>query len=193
MNFWNEMRLFLLHMESDTASWCMERHIPCSDQKDWYTTCVQLLQKASMAELSSIRNDNLMIRIQALCKAYQELMPPIPERLRIEISDLYWEGDEVLLVGYSPFAPLRFHRDIFQFLSLLDGDTTWKEALEKSNHITKEPITESQVELLYRRRMLIPCSGSHELAPQLSISFDGKPAINSVMHDGFGVRFHMKE
>ena len=192
MKFWNDMRRFLLQLERETSSWCMKKHMPHLDSKDWYIQCAKSLQEASLKELSSIRSSTLMRLVNVLCTSYQEIMPPIPDIVRTEIADVYWEGEEVIFIGYSPFAPLRFHRDIFQFLSRLDGDTPWKEALNKSNQITTEQYTKKEVELLFRRGMLVASAGSHELLPQFSISFDGKQTLNSMMHEGFDVQIHIK-
>ncbi len=136
----------------------------------WFVWCADEIDRVSADPSRLPTDDRLLVARRALAEAVGKLTPPMPERLRPAVSDMrVLESGRVVLFAYSARDWVEADRGIFQFLSRLDGETPWREALAAAQ-AAGAAVDEALVHELWRVRALrapeagdVPPEGEHDL------------------------------
>lgn len=149
LDLWREVRTVLKRVEDRLAALVVSRgQAPEAGAgpeawEAWFRWCADEMDRTSLEDLHSLRDPGLVASLKAIVLAANAAAPELPERPTPSVSGVHTEGETVWVAGYSVFDPVKVDRRIFLFLSLLDGERTWKEALAESDFcISKDTLLE---------------------------------------------------
>ena len=152
------------------SAWCDERLARyCSDQGsppspdaelsgwvEWYTKCAETLDGAPREQIQALSNDELKEARRHLRERNAERTAPRPEVVEPAVQKVEDLKGGVRLFGGAAWNYVEVPRVIFSFLALLDGEITWRAALERLEPQTREIVDEALVERLVLGGILRP-------------------------------------
>ncbi len=118
----------------------------------YYLETAERVDRFGVEALAPLRDELVDLR-DRLRQAHAARRGPMPDRLAPMVREVRERPDGVELIGYSPWNGVVFPRSVFALLAELDGERTWKEAVERARRV--EPAVEaSWVERLWRHGVI---------------------------------------
>jgi len=157
---WTRVRKLGAACERRLSGWCAEQLTPPKNPsvpgwESYYRACAQQVEHATEAQLAALADPQLQASRAELRQAWQQLTQPIPEVLGVEVRAVIERGDQVELVGYSPWNSARFPRSVFALLAEFDGERPRDQAVQRAL-ATNPEVQAHWVETLFEIRVLRP-------------------------------------
>jgi hypothetical protein len=143
---WSALRKLASNCEGRLAGLCT-RHIEAprsAKTRDWvayYKACARFVDQLAAEDLEILVDDELHALRADLRDAHEGLREPPADALGVEVRKVIDHGDEVELVGYTPWDSARFPKAVFVLLSEFDGHRPTGEAVQRaiSNDAAVDP------------------------------------------------------
>jgi len=158
---WYALQDVLWMAQSRLMAWCVGTGVPprpwapLEELEAWFLWCARALDDLEGAPLERLRDAELEAALAVLLAVPSE-PPPLPDVVCPAISEFHRDGEVVVFRGYSVYDTVTTDMRIFRFLSLLDGERSWRDALAQANRQLDEPLQEGIVHELYRIGALDP-------------------------------------
>ena len=156
---WGALHALLFDLENDLAKTCVER-LGAPEGADperyaeFYIRCADLLDEPGEELFSSLRSPRLLRMLEAARAQCEERDQPMPDVLEPRVREVIRSvPGKLLLSSWSPFDPVEVPTQIFELLSRLDGQRTWREALADAR-VAGFPSGEPLVRMLWERGLL---------------------------------------
>ncbi|MCO4744258.1 MAG: hypothetical protein KC912_05680 [Proteobacteria bacterium] len=154
---WRTVKAALWEIEGRVARWAIREGSPPEDGASatawtaWYLWCAEQVDGLAAeaivdAAVEQLRDDMLA--------AWSQLDTKLPDVLAASMSQ-WLVGDRIHVYGYSVYDSASVPASLFTFLSKLDGERPWREALEGSE------LDEADVAELFRIAALVPPTHAH--------------------------------
>ncbi|MEZ4319317.1 MAG: hypothetical protein R3F61_17520 [Myxococcota bacterium] len=130
---WSAVRKLAAGAEQRVSAWCAEQEAcpaPGSGAEAWVAYFVATARHAEQADAQALRDADVEALREAVRVAFAALRDAPPEVLGVEVKQVTPVGDEVELVGYTPWYPVRFPTWVFALLAAFDGERTRDEAVQ---------------------------------------------------------------
>jgi len=157
---WQALRELLLVLEICVVELCLESVTApesTADASEWiayYIACSDAVDAAGQDHLGSLRDDRITAHLRALAEAIDALHPDLPDVLMASVGGWFSEGDQMFMSAHSSFDLTATPGWIFEFLSRLDGERPWSEAIAETESVLGHPIPEDLVPRMFRRGLL---------------------------------------
>ncbi|MCB9673755.1 MAG: hypothetical protein H6737_01485 [Alphaproteobacteria bacterium] len=124
---WVAVRKLAAAAERRLAAWCAEVETAPegTDEAAWvayYTACARRVENARDEDLDTLRDSEIDALRESLAVAVSGLHAAIPDILGVEVKAVIPRGEQVELVGYTPWNSAVFPRSVFALLAQFDGD-----------------------------------------------------------------------
>lgn len=120
----------------------------------WYCWCAERVEKMSALELAELVDGRVYSRIAAVEGRLAEVGAPLPEVVAPSVARMERQEGRVWLVGHSILSGVWAPESVFDFLSRLDGQRPWRQALAQTHAATDELLTEELILALWRHQVL---------------------------------------
>lgn len=129
---WTALQHAMAVAEDRLAHWCIESAggapEPVTDWATWYRRCADLVDGFT-GDLAESVTSPLLIRARAeLASRANTRQPAMPDVVVASVQHMGTAGSSVWLAGYSSYDGVVAPRDVYVFLSRLDGSCTWRDA-----------------------------------------------------------------
>jgi hypothetical protein len=130
---WVGLKKLIGYLDLHLAKWCVNqgtpRKLPRTSREwaRWYIRCADRLDGVTSSELRVALPD-LEAYWDAIVRRDGQRVP-MPEVLIPSVGRFDREGEVIRLLGYSMYDPIDVPRNVFVFLSKLDGTTPWQDAM----------------------------------------------------------------
>ncbi len=160
-----ELRLgwFLLQVGEPPTAMTPEALVP------WFRWCAERVDAMSAVELAELIDAKVYDRIASVEERLAEVGPPLPEVVTPSVAQLEREHGRVWLVGFSILSGVWAPPSVFEFLSRLDGERPWREALAQSNALAEVPLTEELVHELWSNQ-IVSVPDPSEVRPGMNLT-----------------------
>ena len=163
---WYALRLALAWCDERLARWCSDQGVPpkpaaeVSQWLDWYIECSEKLDAASAEEIGALADDDLATARQRLREQNDQRMAPRAEVLEAAVQNVEQLEDGVRLFGGATWNYVDVPRSVFAFFASLDGETRWRDALDRLEPEIRAEIDEQLVQQLVLVGVLRPVDSS---------------------------------
>lgn len=155
-HLWSAVRALGRGAEVRLAEWCAAELAPPADPSGWegyYRACADRVDRAATEDLAHLADEGLGALRQAVQDALAGLHVPMPDVLGPNVRGVTPRGDQVELVGYTPWHGVVLPRAVFVLLAELDGERTWQDAVQRAR-ATDPTVEAAWVGLLWERDLL---------------------------------------
>jgi hypothetical protein len=118
--------------------------------EDWYLWCADVLDDLAPEELEVARDARLDAARDELIRCVGAPRAPMSDVLVPRVRTAERRSGRVWLVGYSSYDGLDAPAEVFELLSRLDGERTWRAALQQAEAASGAYLGEALVRELYR-------------------------------------------
>jgi hypothetical protein len=157
----NDLLHLLRAVENALAKLCVADGKPPSqgslaDGITWYRWCADYVENLPSERVELLRGDALAAHLKDLDATIEERDAEMPQVLIPRVASWHPEDNRYAMTGYSGFDMVDVPSWIFQLLSRLDGNTTWRSALQQTEAELGHTISDDLIYMLYRRGILGP-------------------------------------
>ncbi|MCB9688756.1 MAG: hypothetical protein H6735_27195 [Alphaproteobacteria bacterium] len=176
---WTAANVLVASLERRLARWCAERApadvrgvewLPGDVAERWFVDAARLVDEASDEELRALRTSRVEALVEAAARRAAERDRPLPDVVVPTLASWERRPEGFSVTSFSPFDRVLLPPWIFELLSRLDGERTWRDAVDQASDALGHPIAHDLVWMLWSRGLVgVPVENEGSDIPVLSV------------------------